>query len=302
MKSFPFHGLLVLDKPGGVTSRDAVNRVQTWFPRGTRIGHTGTLDPLATGVLVVCVGVATRLTEYIQDMDKVYRAGIQLGAVSDTDDADGVITRYRWDSDWPDEAQIRRCVQEFVGEIEQVPPAYSAAKVMGRRAYDLARGGKPVDLQPRCVCIYAIEVLAVEPLLDLRVHCGKGTYIRSLARDLGTRLGCGAFLKTLRRTRVGPFEAANALRLESEARTAQACLLPLSAAVAQLPCITLDAEAIGRLRQGQGVSLSGELLPSNATNNRGEVAVFDSAGALVAVGQMKDATNWLQPEKVLPEK
>jgi tRNA pseudouridine55 synthase len=234
-------------------------------------------------------------------MDKTYRAGIQLGAVSDTDDADGVITRYRWAGAWPDEAQVRRCVQESVGEIEQVPPAYSAAKVMGRRAYDLARGGKSVDLQPRRVRIYSIDVLAVEPLLDLRVHCGKGTYIRSLARDLGKRLGCGAYLKTLRRTCVGPFEAANALRLESDARTAQTCLLPLSAAVAGLPRVTLEAQEIGRLRQGQGIVLANGVLSDVVTSNRVEVAVFDPAGALIAVGEVNRATNRLRPEKVLPE-
>jgi tRNA pseudouridine55 synthase len=301
MKFSPFHGLLVLDKPGGMTSRDVVNRVQTWFPRGTRIGHTGTLDPLATGVLVVCVGVATRLAEYIQDMDKTYRAGIQLGAVSDTDDADGVITHYRWESPWPDEGHIRRCIQGFVGEIEQVPPAYSAAKVMGRRAYNLARGGKPAALEPRRVRIYDIEVLAIEPLLDLRVHCGKGTYIRSLARDLGRLLGCGAYVKSLRRTRVGPFEAANALRLENDGRTAQACLLPLSAAVAGLPRVTLEAEEIGRLRQGQGIGLANWVQPDAAMDDQVEVAVFDPAGALVAVGEVSRATNWLRPGKVLPE-
>ncbi len=152
-------GLLVLDKPGGVTSRDAVNAALRWFPRGTRMGHTGTLDPLATGVLVLCLGAATRLTEYVQRMGKTYRAGVRLGARSDTDDADGVVTAV--DAAAPDAATVAACLAGFVGDIEQTPPAYSAAKVAGRRAYDLARQGQDVDLRPRRVHIYGIDVLSL---------------------------------------------------------------------------------------------------------------------------------------------
>src|SRR5262245_64141974 len=141
-------GLLVLDKPHGVTSRAAVDRALRWFPRGTRIGHTGTLDPLATGVLVLCVGQATRLTEYVQDMAKTYRAGLLLGARSDTDDADGVVTSVVG-AVAPDPVAVEVALAGFVGEIEQVPPAYSAAKLTGRRAYDLARRGEEVSRRPR---------------------------------------------------------------------------------------------------------------------------------------------------------
>src|SRR5215470_17408950 len=130
-----FEGLLVLDKPGGMTSREAVDRALRWFPRGTRIGHTGTLDPLATGVLVLCVGSATRLTEYVQQMSKVYQTTVRLGARSDTDDADGTITPVEGVTP-PTREQLEQCLQEFLGEIEQVPPAFSAAKVSGQRAYD----------------------------------------------------------------------------------------------------------------------------------------------------------------------
>src|SRR5262249_34880588 len=180
MKGSPYHGLLVLDKPGGVTSRDAVDRAQRWFPRGTRLGHTGTLDPLATGVLVLCVGSATRLTEYVHRMPKTYRAGVLLGARSDTDDADGTVTQVAVAAP-PDLTAVRGRLDEFLGEIEQVPPAFSAAKVTGRRAYDLARRGDEVVLQPRKVQIYQIDVRGYAwPRLDLEVRCGKGTYIRSL--------------------------------------------------------------------------------------------------------------------------
>src|SRR5262249_18666004 len=148
-----FHGLLVLDKPGGMTSRDVVNRAQRWFPRGTRVGHAGTLDPLATGVLVLCVGIATRLAEYVQRMEETYRAGLRLGARSDTDDADGSVESVSVEHP-PDEPTLVDCLQRFVGATFQVPPQFSAAKVTGRRAYDLARKGHEVSLQPRPVRIY----------------------------------------------------------------------------------------------------------------------------------------------------
>src|SRR5438105_3717785 len=175
-----FNGLLVLDKPGGMTSRAALDRAQRWFPRRTRLGHTGTLDPLATGVLVLCLGVATRLTEYVQRMKKTYRAGVRLGARSNTDDADGTVEAVRVDVVPAGEA-ILRCLDGFIGEIEPVPPAFSAAKVTGQRAYNRARRGEEVTLEPRRVRIDAIELVEYAyPHLGLLVHCGKGTYIRSL--------------------------------------------------------------------------------------------------------------------------
>jgi tRNA pseudouridine55 synthase len=299
MKPSSFHGLLVVDKPGGMTSRDVVNRAQGWFPRGTRIGHTGTLDPLATGVLVLCVGVATRLAEYVQDMDKTYRAGLRLGARSDTDDAEGVIATVPVER-VPDGETIAQQLQGFIGELEQVPPAYSAAKVTGHRAYELARQGKEVALRPRRVRIYSIGVLAYEyPRLDLEVRCGKGTYIRSLARDLGERLGCGAFIQTLRRTRVGPFEAAGALTPEAEARTARARLLPVSAAVGQMEKLTLDAGAVARLRRGGTLlfndpPLRGVYLPTD-----GEIAIFAPSGELALVAVVDTDRCVLRPAKVL---
>lgn len=290
------HGLLVIDKPGGMTSRDVVNRVQRWFPRGTRIGHTGTLDPLATGLLVLCVGTATRLAEYVQRMDKVYVAELRLGVRSDTDDADGKIEPVPV-SRTPDRAAIDTCLQQLVGEIEQVPPTYSAAKVTGQRAYQLARRGQGLALPPRRVQVYFINVLHAEyPRLKLEIHCGKGTYIRSLARDLGDRLGCGALVETLRRTRVGPFEIAQALDLDSDVRAAQDSLLPLSAAVSELPALTVTAAALKKLRQGQSIPVAaGELAASS------EIAVFDAVGNLAALATLNEDRQTLRPLKVLPE-
>ena len=288
-------GLLVLDKPPGLSSRAAVDRVLRWFPRRTRIGHTGTLDPLATGVLVLCLGAATRLAEYVQRMSKTYSAGLLLGARSDTDDADGTIIPVGSVSA-PEPARLAECIRTFLGEIEQVPPAHSAAKVTGRRAYELARRGEKVSLRPRPVHIYAIDILHYDyPNLELEVHCGKGTYIRSLARDLGERLGCGALVQRLRRTRVGPFTAEEALTLEANATTANARLLPIERAVAELPRVILRDADLLRLCCGQAVAPD---VVSRHADAATEMAVFDEANHLAAVA-MVDAHGFLRPLKVL---
>lgn len=299
MNDPPLDGLLVVDKPAGMTSRAVVNQVQRWFPRHTRIGHTGTLDPLATGVLVLCLGEATRLSEYVQRMSKIYRTTLLLGARSNSDDADGVITPVS-EAVPPVGETVAACVAAFVGVISQVPPAYSAAKIAGRRAYDLARRGREVTLQPRPVHIHAIEVLRyVYPHLELEVRCGKGTYIRSLARDLGEHLGCGALVQTLRRTCVGPFTADAALTLDTDAETARAHLLPVEKAVAELPRFVLKDSALQHLGQGQSVVVA-QVHPR--IGEGGEAAVFDEAGRLVAVAKFDPPRQMLQPAKVLQSK
>lgn len=293
-----FDGLLVLDKPQGMTSRTAVDRALRWFPRHTRMGHTGTLDPLATGVLVLCLGSATRLTEYVQHMDKVYHTTIRLGLRSDTDDADGMVVPVEG-AQPPTAGELAEVLATFVGVIEQVPPAYSAAKVTGQRAYDLARRGQQVALQPRRVQIHGIDVLRHEwPFLDLEVRCGKGTYIRSLARDLGERLGCGGMVQTLRRTRVGPFRAEDAVHLDAPAAEARARVLPLVQAVADLPRLTLDSAQAQRLRGGQALPLPAEMKALGQEES--EVAVIDPSGGLVAVATVDARRQLLRPAKVLP--
>lgn len=301
MKSSAYHGLLVLDKPAGLTSRDVVTRAQGWFPRGTRLGHTGTLDPLATGVLVLCVGQATRLAEYVQDMRKTYVTTIDLGRRSATLDLDAPeIEQVAFDPPHPERATVEECLQSFVGEIEQVPPAYSAAKVQGRRAYALARGGEQVSLRPRRVHIYGIELLSYDyPLLKLQVHCGKGTYIRSLARDLGRRLGRAGLLTELRRTRVGPFEATAALQLNSDAETARGKLLPLAAAVSDLPRISLPSAELASLRQGKAVPLP-ESQPTSA-EIRSDMGVYDERGRLFALCEVDHEQQLLRPQKVFAD-
>lgn len=287
-------GLLVLDKPGGMTSRAVVNRAQGWFPRGTRLGHTGTLDPLATGVLVLCMGAATRLAEFVQDMGKTYRAGLLLGMHSDTDDADGAVTAVEGATP-PDLETVSTGLQRFLGTIDQVPPAYSAAKVTGRRAHDLARSGQTVTLQARKVHIDAIEILHFAyPHLEIEVRCGKGTYIRSLARDLGAQLGCGALIQTLRRTRVGDFTAEGALTLDATTSAARAALLPLGRAVAGLPKVQLPAEKVQALSKGQSVEFAEDLEGAKRM-----VAVFGEGEALYAIAEWDPELLRLKPAKVM---
>ena len=273
------NGLLVIDKPGGMTSRDAVNRVQGWFPRKTKLGHTGTLDPLATGVLVVCVGAATRLADYVQAMGKSYASCFRLGATSTTDDADGDVTETLGVVPQTRE-QIETALILLKGLIQQVPPAYSALKLAGRRAHDLARQGKEVALAARPVRIDAIRVTGFAwPWLDVEVDCGKGTYIRSIARDLGDRLGCGGLVQTLRRTRVGPFTVEQGLALDADPASVK--LRPMVDAVAGLARRTLTADEVRRLRQGQRIAITPEgcAPPPEAT----EVSVLDESGELVGI-------------------
>lgn len=293
MPTNPFNGLLILDKPPGITSRTAVDRAAAWFPRKTRIGHTGTLDPLATGVLVVCIGTATRLAEYVQALPKTYRAGITLGATSDTDDADGKITPTS-DSPTPTHEQVERQLGSFVGNYEQIPPAFSAAKVAGRRAYKLARQGLDVELNPRTVRIDGIDISRyVYPDLEITVRCGKGTYIRSIARDLGQRLGCGGYIRALRRTEVGGFTEADAIGLDADTAKAHARLLPPWRALQIETPMTLAPADLQKLRQGQRIAAP----PSAGCVEGRHMAILDDAGQTFAVVELKGG--WIHPVKVL---
>jgi tRNA pseudouridine55 synthase len=289
-------GLLLLDKPAGMTSRRVVDEVEAWFP-GVRIGHAGTLDPLATGLLVLALGPATRLIEYVQRMKKTYRAGVRLGARSDTDDADGTVQPVAAPP-VPTEDEVRRCLAAFVGEIDQVPPAHSAAHVGGQRAYTLARQGQAVRLAPRRVAVYAIHLVRYAfPDLEILVECSKGAYIRALARDIGERLGCGGLIATLQRTATGPFRVEDALPLDAGPAAARARLLPAKAAVAELPAVTLDAEELRRLRQGQRLTYPPRQrgrFPAQPA----EVAVFAADGTLAAIATWHPE-GALRPHKVL---
>ena len=207
------NGVINLDKPAGMSSARAVDRVKRLLPRGTKIGHAGTLDPFATGVLLLLVGKATRLCEKLMDQPKQYETIIKFGATTATDDPESPETAI------PCEAvpieRVRRSLRQFVGSVQQRPPAFSAMKVAGRRAYDLARDGEAVALEPRTVNVYGIDLLDYAwPLLRLRIDCGRGTYVRAIGRDLGAALGVGGYLTQLRRTRVGDFRVEDAVPLE----------------------------------------------------------------------------------------
>ena len=279
------NGLLVVDKAGGMTSRDVVNRVQRWFPRKTKVGHTGTLDPLATGVLVLCVGPATRLADFVQAMGKTYLARLRLGATSTTDDADGDVT-VGANASTPTRGDITAALAAFVGVIVQMPPAFSALKLDGRRAYDLARRGEDVALAARPVRVDAIRVIAYDwPFLDVEIDCGKGTYIRSIARDLGAALGCGGMVETLRRTRVGPFTAEQGVSPDESPEAAREKLLPMVAALDGMPRVTFDADLARRFSDGQRMNAD-DVLPAVPVGHK--VAVFDSSGSLVGIAARHD--------------
>lgn len=207
-------GIINLDKPAGITSARVVDAVKRLLPRKTKIGHAGTLDPFATGVLLLLVGKGTKLCERLMGQPKEYIAMIRLGATTATDDPESP-EEIPPDSRPCTREQVNALLPEYVGQIMQTPPVFSAMKVAGRRAYDLARRGAEVQLEPRPVQVYELEVLSFEwPLLTLRVRCGRGTYIRSLARDMGRQLSGGGYLTQLRRTRIGDFDVGQAVSLE----------------------------------------------------------------------------------------
>jgi tRNA pseudouridine55 synthase len=214
-KSFlKMDGLIVLNKPGGITSAGAVNRVKRLLDRGTKIGHAGTLDPFATGILLLLIGKATKSSEKLMDQPKRYDATIKLGASTATDDLES--PEVPWPKAMPPSLdEIKSAVTTFTGMISQRPPTFSALKISGRPAYKLARRGQPVELRPRDVRIDGIEIVSWQwPLLKLRIDCGRGTYIRAIARDLGEMLKTGGYLTELRRTRIGDFDIADAVTLE----------------------------------------------------------------------------------------
>lgn len=284
-------GLLNLKKPSGITSRDAVDRVSRPF-RKVKVGHAGTLDPLASGVLVVAVGPATRLIEYVQRMTKTYTTTILLGSTSDTLDADGTITAVEGAVE-PSLAMIEAVLPSQVGLISQQPPEFSALKVRGQRAYDLARAGQTVELEARPVRIDAVNLLNYRwPRLELEVVCGSGTYIRSIARDIGAALGCGGLVEVLTRTRIGPFtieEAIDpmALTLESIPRL----LRPALDALADLPKITISDEQWSEIGRGRSLPIAG--IPS------GEAALISAQGELVAIAESDSETGRIHPRRVL---
>ena len=247
-------GFLVLNKPLGKTSSDCVVFVRKRLPRGTAIGHGGTLDPMASGVLPVCVGAATRLFDYIIDKQKTYVAELQLGVITDTQDATGAVVETR--SVNATDADVRAALPRFIGEIWQTPPMYSAIKRGGKRLYELARRGESVEVAPRACRVDDVRLTASlgDGRYRLEVDCGKGVYIRTLCHDIGAYLGCGGHMATLARTRAGVFTLENALTLEEVdalgAEGLEARLLPMDAAISHLPAVRAEARHRAAVRNG----------------------------------------------------
>lgn len=304
------HGVLVIDKPSGMTSHDVIARARHILHE-RRIGHTGTLDPFATGVLVVLLGKATRLAQFLGSANKQYEAIIRLGYSTDTGDRTGnpipgPSTEKR---DWTEE-EIEAALESFRGEIDQVPPMYSAKKVEGRKLYELARRGESVERQPIHVCIY--EFAAIKPDGQLikdnldgtfdfhaRVSCSSGTYVRTLAEDFGKRLYVGAHLAELRRTRVGDFSIDQAITLEQlklhfGEESLGTVLLPPAAALSWMPFVHLNAEDVTRTNHGREVSVA------EAEWTDGEnVKMCDANNELIAIGQYDANNRSLHPRVVL---
>jgi tRNA pseudouridine55 synthase len=289
-------GVLVVDKPIGLTSHDVVQIIR----RGTgirRAGHTGTLDPRASGVLVVLIGPAVRLSEYVSASDKRYQATIRLGSSTDTYDAEGAVTGSPTVSvDEITEEQFNKVLERFIGEIEQVPPPYSAVKVQGRRAYDMAREGEEVDLAPRIIKVYSLEILEwAPPEVVIDVYCSSGTYVRSLANDLGKELGTGAHLVGLRRTKSGRFTLRDAVPLRRlqeafDAGNWYRNLIPAAEALADWPMVELDADQVELIRHGHRI-------PAEAGQS-GLARGVSQQGDLVALLEVDPATQEWQPRKV----
>lgn len=292
-------GVLVVDKPVGMTSHDVVQAIRN----GTglrRAGHTGTLDPRASGVLVILVGPAVRLSEYVSASDKRYQAIIRLGAKTDTFDADGKFTQ----SSQPiniTEQQFEEVLKTFIGEIEQTPPPYSAVKVQGRKAYEMARKGEEVELAPRKITVYHLEVLEwAPPEVVIDVHCSSGTYVRSLANDLGEKLGCGAYLVGLRRTKSGRFSLRDAVPLRKLQEAFQAgnwyqYLIPAAEALGDWPAIELNPDEVEDVRHGHRVRAEADTPPGK------RVRGVSTQGELVALLECvigEDGNPAWQPKKV----
>jgi tRNA pseudouridine55 synthase len=295
-KGKPVHGWLVLDKPAGMTSTQAVGAVRRAFG-AQKAGHAGTLDPLATGILPIALGEATKTVPYAVDGQKEYRFTVRWGVETDTDDAEGRVVA-TCDAR-PERAVIEALLPGFTGEILQTPPAFSAVKIDGERAYDLARAGEVVELEARPV---HIDWLALSECPDrdtavFAAQCGKGTYVRALARDMGRALGCRGHVIALRRTRVGPFEEAHAVAMgelgaaaEAAEDALQALLRPVETALADLAVLRVSREETVRLLRGQPVLVRGQSLPAPGP------AYATCKGHLVALGVIEKGQ--LRPTRV----
>ena len=284
------NGSLIIDKPDGWTSMDVCAKLRGMF-REKRVGHAGTLDPMATGVLPVFIGRATRAVEFAADGEKEYVAGLKLGIVTNTQDTTGEVVEQRTVT--VTRADAEAILPQFMGEIEQIPPMYSAIKIDGKKLYELARKGKEVERKPRQVTISKLELLAEPPFgweteentLWLRVGCSKGTYIRTLCHDIGQKLGCGGAMSALRRTMACGFAAGETVRLETVQQMAnegraEELLRPVDSLFAHLPALTVTGKNEGKVRNGQAFSFP--------TASEGDYRVYGADGVFLMVGRVTE--------------
>lgn len=292
------HGWLILDKPINMTSTQAVGAVRRAF-NAQKAGHSGTLDPLATGILPIALGEATKTVSFAVDGEKAYRFTVRWGAETETDDTEGDVSKTS--DKRPARAEIEALLPRFHGEIMQVPPAYSAIKIDGARAYDLARDGETVVLEPRPVVIESLKLVDMpdEATSVFEARCGKGTYVRAIARDLGRLIGCYGHVIALRRTEVGPFDEARAISMDALLAAAQSddpeaiakLLLPVEAALADLPELLVSQSDAATLARGQTVLIRGRDAPILTGP-----AYATSKGRLIALGEL--AKGALHPTRV----
>jgi len=298
----PINGWLIIDKPPQMTSTDVVNRVRR-ATDAQKAGHGGTLDPLATGVLPIAFGAATKTVPYIMDGTKLYRFTLRLGEARDTDDADGEIIQTS--AARPTDEALRAALPAFIGDIMQIPPIYSAIKIAGERAYDMAREGRAPVMEPRPARVDRFELIE-RPDADtaiFEVQSGKGVYMRSLARDLAAACAALGHIAALRRLRVGPFHIADAIALDKlteEEDTARSLphLLPVMTALADIPALALTGEEVMQLTQGQAISLITLMgrIPDDANPDNGLVRAM-AGGRVIGLCRLQDG--WLRPERIL---
>lgn len=289
-KGNDINGWLILDKPQGLTSNQALGRLKRLY-NPKKVGHAGTLDPLATGVLPIAFGEATKTVAHVVDCEKTYDFTIRWGVETDSDDAEG--QPVRTSDERPSREAIEEALPAFIGDIMQVPPCYSAIKVDGERAYDLARDGDTVELTARPVSVYELDIEEpISPeLTRLICACGKGTYVRSIARDLGRALGCYGHVAALRRTSVGPFDEENAISLEKLEQFSNSAdgysalmgaILPVETALDGIPALAISGDDAARLKRGQSILIRG----GNAPILKGPIYAT-SRGVLVAIGEVE---------------
>lgn len=294
------NGILNVYKEAGFTSHDVVAKLRG-ICRQKKIGHTGTLDPEAVGVLPVCLGSGTKLCNMLTDKSKEYEAVLLLGQVTDTQDVTGTVLEEHEVT--VDEEQAVEAIRSFVGAYEQIPPMYSALKVNGKRLYELARAGKEVERKGRPVEIHSIEILSVSlPEITFRVACSKGTYIRTLCHDIGQKLGCGGTMKSLKRTRVGIFTIDGALKLSQlEELAAQGRLeekvIPVEAMFTELPALTVK-DAFARLIENGNAFYPGQAEENVRTPDSGQVRVYDRKGRFYGIYAFSEEKERYQPVKM----